>query len=231
MKKAIITLGIIILLLGGYIYWNATYYRPKELDKDYETQLIEINKRYSELLETLSKKVSRYDSLKPHIIEHYIREKPTYIINNYIDSTFVVIDTIINDTVIIHKDFLTNFPTNPKLVNLSLTKDSLDLVTMNLDGDVIGNRWPMDLDNYDYMYIDNKLTYKPTTRLGIKKNKWNLLYLNAGYEFVYKDPYIGVSYVVPLTNRLSIAASATVLFSDTDPFTIAPLGVGYRLLK
>ena len=220
--------SLIIIGLITYLLFKSN--TRDEVTYDYETRIKEINREYYGVLEDLKNTIRKLDTAKPHIIKEYIKETPTYVINNYVDSTFIVIDTILRDTIYINTDFVKLYPTSHKLINFTLDGDSLNLVTLDLNGKINDNLWPIDTQNYDYFYIDNQLRYKSVNRKTVGINRWNNLYLNAGYEFVYNDPYAGLSYTVPFGNRLGITASMTTIFSD-KPITLATVGLGYRLLK
>lgn len=197
---------------------------------DYQTTFEKLDIQYRDRLRELEKIIQKYNNAPPKVVREYITEKPTYIVNNYTDSIITVVDTIKGDTVIIDNHFLTLYPDSPKLIELELSKGLFSLTTLDNQASIKELEWPMDYDNYTYIYSEGKFNYRKINNNKNLKNQFNNLYMNFGYEIFNKRPYIGAEYNIPLGNRFRLDASINYIFTD-DPVYTAPVGLGYRLLK
>ena len=158
--KTLMIVGIIILLLGigtgiglGYSFWHVSkkgitlpvYFPvvvnvPKYIDKPVPYEIV----------------------IPPHITYKYM---------SYIDSMKLVSvrDSLIclvsigptHDTVKVKTKFLTAFPTQPKLINLDLKMDSLDITMLNIEAQLYTLRYPLNLFGWKYRYDGFSMSVAP----------------------------------------------------------------------
>lgn len=61
----------------------------------------------------------------------------------------------------INKNYLTQYPTADKILGFNLTKTSLALQLLSIDGLTKQTEYGINLDKYNYRYSDKQLTFKP----------------------------------------------------------------------
>lgn len=66
----------------------------------------------------------------------------------------------LNKQLQLNTQYLTQFPESDKLISLDLTKKKLSLGLVTLTGEVIEKIYPVDLNGYNYRYVNQTLTYK-----------------------------------------------------------------------
>lgn len=90
----------------------------------------------------------------------------------------------------IHKNYLKQFPHNPKLIQLGLQFDTLSLVLLDVSGVVSEKSYPLFTEFYNYQWLDNNFTRKDNKR----KPPQSKTYLNykagLGYDILYLTPYL-----------------------------------------
>lgn len=226
----ILSVAIIVLII-----WQFSELGKKSKEAlDYskiQTMIIQENQEYTKELELLRNELKKYSDAPPSIIREYIKEKPTYIVNNYTDSIITIRDTVSNDSIDISTDFLTLHPNANKLISMVLTSDRLTMTNLYKDGNISGKEYEMDFGNYDYMYIDNNLTYK---RKNNQKEKfhldWSQLYIEPGYDIINKLPTTSLDYQLNLSRKLRVSADAGFIW-DNQPRFNSTIKLGYRLFR
>lgn len=133
-------------------------------------------------------------------------------------------------SVIIDKSFLTNFPKSSKLINFDLKWDSLNITTLNIQGETKSYKYPMDFDSYKYQWYDNELHHEDFERkLPRDYSKWKQLYLMTGYDFIQKAPIIDINYNIDI-KKVRISAGSTMHIA-TNPYLTGTAKIGFRLFN
>lgn len=141
------------------------------------------------------------DSVKPQIIEKYfygtrvdsfisfeVKKDTMYLLRS--DSTLFTFN----------KKFLYNYPENPKLIQELLHKDKQIMSTTDpVSGAVTTYTYPLDLDNYDYVWAFGKF-------IATKKTLGNKIFPQLKPEV-----YIGAFYN-PFRNTIRLEAEGTIKF-------------------
>ena len=60
----------------------------------------------------------------------------------------------------INKNYLLQYPTSDKLLSFNLTKTKLDLQLLSIDGITKQTEFDINLDKYNYRYVDKELSFK-----------------------------------------------------------------------
>lgn len=227
--KVVIVL-IITLLVAVLINDCSGDVIPKqpEVVYKYKTDTIFIDEDYQDRYYELVKEVDKWKKAPPKTIIKWKEPDLKYVtIDKVPDSILVIIDSL-KYRLAIHDNYIKMFPKNPKLIDLSLTKDTLGLNLLNVDGRVTSYIYPIYLDRFDYKWLEGNLKYTRTSTKTIKQknNNFKNLYFNTGYDIVRETPEIGVEYFFNI-NRFKFEASTGIQLKDVN----AEVKIGYRLLK
>lgn len=164
----------------------------------------------------------------------------TYPINNnypkidsvkYIPGELILYIEKLKDSLRIKEAFLTRYPKNSKLLEINLSKDSLDITLQNIDDIITTSKYPIYLDNFKYQWYDNKLhnsKFKQSNSNNLL-NRYNNLYVNTGYMFIDSNPNVGLEYNLNL-GRFKIDADILTTL-ERNPQLYINTKVGYRLFK
>jgi hypothetical protein len=97
----------------------------------------------------------------------------------------------LHSTITVSQDFLKQFPKNPKLIELNLSKDTLGVSTLGLDGIPSRSNYPIYLSEFAYRWTNQgltKSTVKPSPAPKTPIQLWgggglNLIYLSPTLDF------------------------------------------------
>lgn len=223
----VIAMLLIALIFKQCNRENETVIQTKNLYK-YKTDTVYVNSEYKGKYENLVKhylKKSKSTPPKSYII--WKTEDPKYItIKKVPDSILLKIDSL-NKKIAISDSYIKNFPKNDKLINFGLKLDSLNITTINISGNTITKNYPLYLDKFSYQWYDNELHHYDIKNKKKLKNIFNQLYINGGYDFLFKKPTIGAEYFI-IINKLKLGVNSNIIL---QPETKVNLGVnlGYRL--
>jgi hypothetical protein len=78
-----------------------------------------------------------------------------------------LIDNKLNDSLMIHKHFLTRFPLSEKLISFELKERSLNLQLLSLSGITKEKKYNLDLQRFNYRYVNNELSRNRRVRFQI----------------------------------------------------------------
>ena len=191
MKKTPII--ILITIIIGLIIWD-TFIREHKIPDP----IITIDYQY--VTDTIWK-----DTLYLKGDPYPIPTPPKYLIRYKIDSTLIKNLKLIlseknlyiaglKDTITLHKSYLKQFPNNPKLIELSLIKDTIELGLLQISGQAESKQWPIDLNRFDYKWdYVNDLTRRNTKSPPIKEKFFAEYFVGGGYNLLYSSPYIDFS--------------------------------------
>jgi hypothetical protein len=123
--------------------------------------------------------------------------------------------------------FLTQFPNNPKLIQQRIYKDSTSYDLMLVNGEVVRNSYPLNLDTYDYVWDNWQMVghKKKTTSKFLKQVKGES-YLYTTYEFLKQAPRLAIDYAIMYKN-VGIYGRSTG--SIKSPFFQLELGTKVKL--
>lgn len=145
-----------------------------------------------------------HDSIPYPIPIPYLITTPPRIVTEYlvdsvaIDSLKLLMtqDSIIiaglKSQILIHQNYLKQFPRNPKLLSLDLKRDSLVLGLLQISGIPEKDKWPIDLNLYSYRWdFNNNFTRTDITQLPPTRQRLNLQYfVGGGVDLLYLSPYV-----------------------------------------
>ena len=90
----------------------------------------------------------------------------------------------------IHSNYLKLFPTNPKLIALDLSFDTLSLSLLNISGIITSYDYPIFIEFFKYHWSEGQLTKEDNIRV-IPQNPNFLNYkAGLGYDLLFLTPYI-----------------------------------------
>lgn len=219
-KKDILYLTIIgsILILLIYILFGNTNPIPT-IEYIYKTDTVYVDKPYEVPIPyevpTPPKviKIYRIDSTSIDSLSMIIKDKDLLIFK-------------LKDSILVSEFYLKQFPKNPKLLSLGLTKDSLDISLLNINGSINTFNWPINLTYFDYMWdYKNNLT-RSVHKVSNYGPNFNY-YIGAGWDITRTSPFI--------TNQIEITNRKIKLFTSTDIGLLDikssnfKFGIGYSL--
>lgn len=133
----------------------------------------------------------------------------------------------LRDSIKISESFLRQYPYNPKLLGLSLFRDSLLLTTMNTNGISQTDKYSLFLHDYNYTWASGKFGYEKT--FYPKEKKAFSHYVGLSYDFLNRA--ITPCYELRITLsrfELNLQAYQELLLNDNFSLSI---GVRYKLNK
>lgn len=182
MKKEQITLiGLSLVFCGLWI-------RECNINRNLEDTINSINDEANAIPDTIisDKPYKEPDPLpiqsKPDKVTLYPKDT-----TNYPYKEVVIIKDTIRlynnelDKFDISSDFLLQYPEAPKLISFDLSKDYLELNLLDKSGSIIGKGYDLDLDNRDYLFVNNSLS-SAIIRLN-KQKTHNKLGLVINYQY------------------------------------------------
>lgn len=92
----------------------------------------------------------------------------------------------------ISQDYLKQFPFNPKLINLGLSRDSLSLALLNIQGIVQEYHYPISLRQYKYNWSDNVLGKAGDNPPPVGSVRCNILLAGGGLDLWQRTAYTSV---------------------------------------
>jgi len=169
------------------------------------------------------------DTTKPTQVIVYINNPNTDSIGLVLenDSLQLILDSL--NTLTFHSDFLKLFPTSPKLLEIKLALDTLEIVTLNYTPQVEKKIYPIYLTKYKYHWIDGLLNKEELPEpVIIKSNKYKGdCYILGGYSVLHKYPLVSFQYEYNRNRyRLQLESSMTIN-NKPELYIIGKLG--YKL--
>lgn len=194
----------------------------------YKTDTVYVNSEYKDKYQNLVKYYSRKGKqTPPKTITVWKTLNPENILIEKVpDSILVIIDSL-NQMLAISDAYIKNFPKNDKLVNFGLKLDSLNITTINIEGETKTKDYPLYLDRFGYQWYDNELHHYDVKQKGKLKNKFNQFYINGGYDFLYQKPTIGLEYFMIL-GKFKLGANSNLILQPETKINLG-LNLGYRL--
>ena len=204
-----------------------------------EPQLVSTDIRYKYKTDTVYKDRPYTDTYQKLITNKPSKVTPPKIVTLYKtvtehDTLYLERDTIrsVNKNsgtiTSISNKYIQNYPKAEKLLYFNLIKDSLKLTTLNIEGLIVSKDYPLYLDRYGYKYYDNELHHYKVNNITEKlKNKFNQLYITAGYELIDNQPTLGLEYSISI-NKLKAGINPNIIFGSNSDVNLN-VNVGYRL--
>jgi len=175
---------VIILVLIGIIAYLWFFKKPEVIthtETVYKTDTLYIDKPYPI-------PVPYPVEVPPHVVTLY--EKDTIAINNLkllLSEKDIIIQGL-NSQILISQDFIKQYPSNPKLLELNLSPDSLSLSLLGLDGIPLSKRYPLFLSRHKYKWTIEGLTKSNISSPPIKTPV--RYFVGGGANFLYPSPYV-----------------------------------------
>ena len=220
-KSVIITLLIIII---GLIIYNTFIRKYPILDPiinyEYITDTLYIPKPYSV--------PEPYPvPTPPRIIIRY--EVDSITLNYYklkISKQNILIAGLL-DTIAIHENYLKQYPSNPKFIDMFLIRDTLSLGLLQILGHVENKSWPIDLNRFDYKwdYINN-LTRRDTKLPPLKEKSYVKYFGGGGVDLLWLSPYIDFTVEKEL-QRIRLYSNINLGLLNKNSSSIK-IGIDYR---
>jgi len=199
-KDVLYLVGIgAILILLIYILFGKTDSIP-DIVYNYKTDTIYVDRPYEV-------PVPYEVPTPPKVVKVYLVDSTS------IDSLSMIIkdkDLIIfklRDSILISEYYFKQFPKNPKLLSLGLSKDSLNISLLNIGGNVNSFNWPINLTYFDYRWdYENNLT-RSVHKVSNYGPSFNY-YIGMGLDIPRTSPFI--------TNQLEITNRKIKVFTSAD---------------
>jgi len=178
MKKTIMVMGLIILVIGYFLF--VTLSQKKKVEDELNITKIKVH---------LVIKQKNIQVPKPYPVYYSAEKEIQYLpdtTKNKYDSLKLEYDhlvllhnnqsnTTVHDTLRIANSFLLQFPESSKLISFDLSKSKMVLQLLRIDGIPVADYYDLNLDNYNYRYSEGRIT---TKRFGQFH-----LYPNLSYSF------------------------------------------------
>ena len=131
------------------------------------------------------------DTLKPDRVTIYqedssrIKELELRILKDSLHYSFIIQG--LQEEIEISENFLKLYPQNPKLVEMSLFRDSLNLSLLGINGQVYSEHYNLFYQDYNYRWVDGRLGYSKTK---YKPQEQRLShYFSVGFDFLREKPF------------------------------------------
>jgi len=209
---------IIIILLKGC---DQDKEPTVKLVYDYKTDTLYVDKPF-EVIKTI------FETTPPRYITKYKRDTVKVfieVIPNYLQLKIEGLQ----DSIKIHQQYLAQYPGNSKLVEFNLKRDTFDITLLDTAANIITKEYPIDLNYYNYQWVNNKLHHEDVIYNEDKKFDFKSLYATGGYDFASGSPTLGLSYYLEWT-RLKISAEPFIMLNQS-PTLVFQTKIGLRLLK
>jgi len=180
---------ILVVIILGIVIWYVFFKKPIPIPSQVE---------YIYVTDTIYKSVP-YKVLVPY----EVYTPPQYLIRYQIDSSRIdSLKLVLNNDsliieglksqIIIHQNYIKQFPENPKLLNLNLFRDSLSLATLPISGIIQEEKWPLDLNLYSYNWdLSTGFTRKNNTSLSPTEEGSKIqYYVGGGVDLLWLSPYL-----------------------------------------
>jgi len=231
-NTSVIWKGILIGLIGGILIGIILYSRfskplPPSKQFVYKTDTVYEDVPY-EVLKGFK------DTTKPKTITYYIPQPFLDSIKiKYLEDSLKFIISNLEGQVEIHANYLKQYPNAHKLISLDLIRHNFSLTTLNISGNTQTNTWPLDLDNFQYRYVNNffseielKNPISPPTLWELYKPE---LWLGGRYDILNQHLFFNAELSKPIKYmRYGVAFNYNLLGS---PKTIFLINVDYRIHK
>ncbi len=157
MKKLIPILLVIVLVLG-YIVLNQ---RSKIIEQKQELKIAKSKTDTILLYKEIKIPVPYKEETKPQkLIMYQDTGSIQYKFLKPITSGWILFNNNKTDSVTISDTFLKLYPHSEKLLSFDLTKNKLNLQLLGINGIPKEKRYQIDVDRYNYRYVNNTLTHK-----------------------------------------------------------------------
>jgi len=130
-------------------------------------------------------------------------------------------------SVSLHQSFITQFPTNPKLLSLALYRDSLSLGLLNTKGEVTESMWPIDLNKWYYTWDNESDLLRYSTNIPKPDKPFLDFYMGGGFDMLWVSPYVSAS-VEKNISRIRLYGNAQLGLLKNEVHGLK-IGIDYRI--
>ncbi len=97
----------------------------------------------------------------------------------------------LEDTIALHEAYLKQFPENPKILNMDLSRDTLNFGLLFISGQIQERSWPIDLNRFNYRWsYASDLSRHPTHSPPVQEKPFAEYYAGGGFDFLWLSPYL-----------------------------------------
>ena len=172
--------------------------------------------------------VPYFDSVPPRILKIY--EKDSLAIDSLkllLSEKDIIIQGLYSQ-ITISQDFLKQFPKNPKLLELNISSDSLSISTLQISGIPYKYDYPIYLSDFNYKWALDGLTKTKTNNKEVKQKLFQY-FVDGGFSFFHKSPYVGFT-IEKDWARVTLYADVKGILLKTNGFD-TNIGVKYNIRK
>lgn len=226
MKTTIKIITIIgILALTFYLGFRTNKSESPNPHVKVVTDTIFISKPYPEI------KIIR-DTLKPDRVTIYqedssrIKELELRILNDSLHYSFIIKG--LQEKIEISENFLKLYPQNPKLVEMSLFRDSLNLSLLGINGQVYSEHYNLFYQDYNYHWSSGVIGYSKTK---YKPQEQRLShFICFGFDFLREKPFgeFQLDYRFNNNSFAFLRASEVLLFNEKPRLEV---GLKFRIWR
>jgi hypothetical protein len=227
MKKKIIN-GIVFFIAGVIVALISIQGCEREIEPKveyvYKTDTLAIYKPFMV-----------HDTLRliapPRFVRIYIDTTPSNSVVECDKEIITLHDTISGYKDTLAHDFLTKFTRSQKLIELKLSRDSMDITLMDMQARVKTLTYPMDFNHYKYQFLSDSLRYEELPKPKLSKTLLSNsgIYAGVGYEFLSKTPLVNLDYQIQMNRLQGMIQIASTL--QTTPNLTLTAGVNYKISK
>lgn len=131
--------------------------------------------------------------------------------------------------ILISKNFLKQFPSNPKILELNLSSDTLNLSLLNLDGTPSSSNYGLRLSDHKYKWTNDGLSQIKINPHQVKKSINLNYFAGGGVNFLYLSPFASFGLETDIA-RIRLYSDIEVGLLKHEASSIN-LGVKYRINK
>jgi len=216
---------IILIIILGFITWYILIRKEPVVEPliryKYKTDTI-----YADTI---------YIPGKPYPIKTPPKTITIYEVNNAaLDSLIIIISQdsiIISDLkfqIAIHENYLKQFPSNPKLIQLGLHRDTLSLGLLNIGGFVSEYNFPIYLNEFRYKWTVKGMSHETYQLPTLEEHKpFAHYFVGGGVDLLYLSPIVSGKIEKSWT-RIRLYGTADVGLLKKEASSIK-LGIDYRI--
>jgi hypothetical protein len=186
MKKNLNTILLIaiILFIGWYVFLRKVELLKPIIDYRYKTDTI--------FIDTLYVPGKPYPvHTPPKIVKIYVIDTAALDSIKLALNEKEIIISGLKESIAISVNYLKQFPSNPKLLAMDLTRDTLKLGLLSITGQVQENVWPIDLNQFNYRWnYGSDLSRHPVQSPPIKEKPFADYFIGGGVDIPHTTPYV-----------------------------------------
>lgn len=178
---------ISLLVIAGLIIWYFFFRKEPstspQISYTYDTDTVYVDRPFEV-------KVPFGIPTPPKTIYSYITDTTVLDSLKILLSEKDIIISGLNKEILISQDFVKQYPYHPKLLSLTVSRDTLVIGTLSTLGEAAEYYWPIDLTTWYYKWnIDNNLT-RYRASLSNSNKPFAEYFVGTGMDFLNMSPYL-----------------------------------------